>query len=188
MGDTAEGLASAPQSQDGSRDPAAEREIAEDYGFAPIYPPLETIRETLYDSAALQDEIDRFLEANWQGYKKNQHGTFAIGVELLHRRFRKVVERVVETALENAGYSLHDVQIALRRARLSNPTGDDSGVVSMLAAAFEFDTFAELLREKYEEKKRAIAHEKRQRLEKYQAAGGRRTSQKHLLPEHIEHE
>ena len=80
------------------------------------------------------------------------------------------------------------MQIALRRARLSNPTGDDSGVVSMLAAAFEFDTFAELLREKYEEKKRAIAHEKRQRLEKYQAAGGRRTSQKHILPEHIEHE
>ena len=59
MGDTAEGLASAPQSQDGSRDPAAEREIAGHYSFAPIYPPLETIRETLYDSAALQDEIDR---------------------------------------------------------------------------------------------------------------------------------
>lgn len=188
MDDTEDDAAPLLQSQPVSRTSDADQENAEHYAFAPTHPPLVTIRDTLYDSAALREEIHRFLEANWQGYKIDTHGTYAIGVELLHRQFRKVVESAIETALEEAGHSLYDVKIALRRAKLSNPTGDDSGVLSLLAAAFEYNTFAELLREKYEEKKREIAKEKKQRLEKYQAAGGRTMSQKHHLPEHIRHE
>ena len=164
------------------------QDMSEKYCFDPTYAPLKVIRDTLYDSATLRNTVEDFLEEHWQGYKIDVHGTYAIGVELLHRQFRKLVEKSIETALDEAGYSLHDVRIALRRARLTNPTGDDAGITSVLAATFEFDTFVSLLREKHEEKKEAIVLEKRRRIEKYQAAGGRKLSQKHHVPEHIQHD
>ena len=165
----------------------AEQEIAEHYCFAPTHAPLKVIRDTLYDSPVLRNAIEAFLEKNWQGFKIDVHGTYSVGVEVLHRQFRKLVEKGIEAALDQAGYSLHDVQVALRRAKLTHPTGDDAGITSVLAASFEFNTFACLLNEKVAEKKRALLLEKKQRIEKYQAAGGRKVNQKRHVPEHIEH-
>ena len=87
----------------------AEQDIAEHYCFAPTHAPLKVIRDTLYDSPELCNAIEAFLEKNWQGFKIDVHGTFSVGVEVLHRQFQRLVEKGIEAALDEAGYSQHDL-------------------------------------------------------------------------------
>ena len=164
----------------------SDTEIAENFRCKPKTDEMMVIRDHLYDSSELQNEIEHFLETNWQKYKVDVHGTFSLGMDSLHRKFKKMVEKSFESALHKAGFQLEDFKVAMRRAKLKNPTGDDACMLSILRAVFEFDTFTRLLKEKHTEKRQAIALEKKQRMEKYHAAGGGKMKKRHILPDHFE--
>lgn len=164
---------------------SSDLELAEHFRCEPLYGEMRCIRDHLYDSSELQDRIEDFLETNWQKYKVDVHGTYALGMDSLHRKFNKMVEKSFEAALLKEGFKLEEFQIAIKRAKLKNPTGDDACILSILRAAFEFDTFTRLLKEKNIEKRQAIAQEKKQRMEKYHQAGGKKRKKRHNVSENL---
>ena len=77
------------------------------------------------------------------------------------------------------GFSTHDITVAMRRSLLSEPTGDDAIVISLLNAAFDFRTFATMMESKHNDDKRAADAKKRAKMAKYHAAGGKKHDKKH---------